>query len=421
MRALLGLLVAAAVAVAPSTASAARGPCVAGVPGPGCTVWKAKVASVNDGDTMDVDVLGDGRRTRRRIRVSGVQAMELSDYARAHRRGACRAVDATLRVEQLVRRSHGLVRLAAQDPASASERRPERTVAYRQGGRWHDVGSVLVREGLALWWPLNAEWAPNAAYSRLTQRALIARRGLFDPAGCGVGPYAASPLKLWANWDETGHDPADEWIKIQNLDPVNPVSLQGWWVRDAGQARFRFPPTAVLAPGATITVDVGTERVDAMELSWNRRRPIFTDPSYDERARGDGAYLFDPLGNVRAATVFPCRVSCTDPLQGAVSVAVDPSGRDESIVIANVAAGPIDLYGYVLKYRGLSYAFPPGSAIPPGGALRVVTTADPSDDTPLVKGWGAVAPILRDAGGSVRLLTYTDIPLGCAAWGDGAC
>jgi hypothetical protein len=294
-------------------------------------------------------------------------------------------------------------------------------VAVRYGGRWRDVGAILMREGLALWWPSSPEWAPNALYSRELERAIAARRGLFAPTACGIGPSPASPLKLWANWDDNDRNPADEWVKIQNLDPVNAVSLEGWYVRDAGLQRYTFPRSAVLAPGATITLDVGTERVDAMELSWNRRAPIFTDPTYDERARGDGAYLFDPRGNVRAATVFPCRVSCTDPLQGKVSLAVDPYGRDESISLTNVTPAPLDLYGYVLKQRGLSYHFPPAATIPAGATMRIATVADPDDDTALAKGWGAAGPILRDAGGSVRLLTYTDIPLACAAWGAGAC
>ena len=92
---------------------------------------------------------------------------------------------------------------------------------------------------------------------RDVQRARAAgargRRGLYDPDACGVGPSAASPLKLWVNWDADGRDtsnPSGEWVKIRNLDPVNPVPLGGWYLRDSGLRRFTFPASAVVAPGA---------------------------------------------------------------------------------------------------------------------------------------------------------------------------
>ena len=74
--------------------------------------------------------------------------MELSSYAARHRLGDCHAVQATERVEQLVRRAKGRVRLAAEDPLSMSGHRLRRIVAVRSGGRWTDVGTLLVREGL---------------------------------------------------------------------------------------------------------------------------------------------------------------------------------------------------------------------------------------------------------------------------------
>ena len=67
--------------------------------------------------------------------------MELSSYAARHRLGDCHAVQATERVEQLVRRAKGRVRLAAEDPLSMSGHRLRRIVAVRSGGRWTDVGS----------------------------------------------------------------------------------------------------------------------------------------------------------------------------------------------------------------------------------------------------------------------------------------
>ena len=418
------LLVLCAFALAPAAAQATRGACVVGLPGPGCEVWTAKVLDVGDGDTFDVDLDGDGVRRTSRIRFAAVQAMELSRYSARQRAGDCHGVEATELVERLVRRSKGRVRLAAQDPLSMSQGRLVRSVAVRSRGRWIDVGSILLRSGLALWWPARSESAGNARYNELSQQALIARRGLFDPDACGVGPGAVSPLKLWLNWDADGQDNANaagEWVKIRNLDPVNAVPLGGWYVRDTGLRRYTFPSTAVVGPGQTVTVDVGEESDGSTVFAWDLRYPVFTNVSDDEDALGDGGYLFDPLGNVRAAMMYPCRVNCVDPLQNALAISADPRGRRESVTVTNVSAGPVDLDGYLLKSKPQSYHFAQGSVIPPGGSMRIRIIGDPADDTALDKRWGYAGTILRDAGDVVELRTYTDIRLACTAWGDQTC
>jgi endonuclease YncB( thermonuclease family) len=418
------LLIAGLAAVLPATADARSGACVAGVAGPACQVWMAKVRSVNDADTMDVDVLRDGTTASRRIRFAGVQAMEQTDYSTTHREGYCHAVDATERVERLVRRSNGLVRLAAADPYSMSQGRYVRTVAVRVRGRWTDVGTILMREGRALWWPSWRESSTNAAYSTQVQRAMASGRGLFDPDGCGVGPSTGSPLSLIVNWDADGADdtnPAGEWVRLRNHDTVNPVPLRDWRLRDAALRDYLFPPHAVIPPGGMITVNVGTEGDDETVFPWGLRFPAFSNVSRNETAMGDGAYLFDPLGNVRAAMVYPCRWQCSDPLSGAVSLAVDPTGRRESVTLTNVTAAPIDLEAHVLKSSPQSYHFGPGSILPAGASMRIQVVGDSANSTEFDKRWGLAKPILRDAGDIVRLSSYTDITVACTAWGDRAC
>ena len=75
----------------------------------------------------------------------------------------------------------------------------------------------------------------------------------------------------------------------------------------------------------------------------------------------------------------------------------------------------------MLKSPPYSYALDGGAVLPPGGALRIATGGDPSDDTPLERNWGFARPILRNAGDVARLATYTDITLACTAWGDRSC
>ena len=415
---------AACLVAAPAVAAATHGACLPGLPGPECQVWTGKVRSVGDGDTITVAVNGDGRKAARRIRFTGVQAMEQTNYSVSHRRGACHAVEATELVERLIKRSKGRVRLAAEDPRSTAQHRLVRTVAVRRGGRWQDLGSILMRKGLALWWPGWAESAPNARYSALLQHAIAARQGLFDRDACGRGPAAASPLALLVNWDGDGwqdYDPAGEWVKIRNLDPVIRVSLAGWYLRDAGLRQYTFPRHAAIPPGGAVTLSVGWDGDGVSVFAWGLPGPIFTDVSHDGRALGDGAYLFDPRGNVRAATVYPCRAACTEPLQGAVAIAVEPDGRDEHVAFTNVGAAPIDLGDHVLRAYPRSYHCEPGTLLQPGEMLRLRPADDPSADTALEKGWGFPRAFLRDEGGVVRLLSYADVAVACAAWGDRTC
>jgi endonuclease YncB( thermonuclease family) len=425
---LLVLLAAVFLGAAASDAHAARGDCVVGEPRRTCTVWTGRVISVDDGDTIDVDIFRDGTSRPRRVRVAGMQAMEQTAYSSRHRQGECHAVEATLRLEQLIRRSKWTVRLAAENPESRSRNRLLRTLAVRLRGRWRDVGSIMLREGRALWWGSPAESSPNATYGAITQGAIAAQRRLFDPDSCGVGPSPASPLKLWVNWDADGDDtanPSGEWVKIKNLDTVNPVPLAGWYLRDSALRRFTFPASAVIAPGGTVTVDVGDD-TDApgppgTVFSWGLSNPVFENATHDEDAMGDGGYLFDPLGNIRALMIYPCGSGCTDPAQGTVALSADPAVRRESVTISNLTAGDVDLEGYVLKSPPYSYHLGPGSILPAGETMKILVSGAPEDDDRLLKHWGFARPILRNAGDLVRLSTYSDLTLACTAWGDKTC
>ena len=289
-------------------ADARTGPCVAGrSDGPVCTVWTGTVTFVADGDTLDVDVAGDGTRRPVRVRITGIQAMEQTVYASdpRRRRGECHALAATRRLERLISRSGGRVRLAAQEPASRSGTRMRRSIAVRFGGGWHDVGPILVGEGHALWLPNPVEHAWNAELARLSEDAARAGRRLWDPDACGPGPEAPGALGLVLKWDADGDDARNvngEWMRVVNRSGA-PVPLGGWWVRDSHLRRFRFPAWAVVAPGSAVTVHVGGGSADGSAFHWGLTAPAFenADPS---RGMGDGAYLFDPHGDLRAWVIY---------------------------------------------------------------------------------------------------------------------
>ena len=147
------LLALACVLLAPAPAAHAKsGPCLPEYPqGAQCKIWQGTVRYVDDGDTLDADVPGDGLGGLLRVRIIGIQAMEQTTYRAAQRAGDCHAVDATNRLEQLVKRSKKRIRVASLYPESRSRGRRLRSVALRYKGRWRGVGRIMISEGHALW------------------------------------------------------------------------------------------------------------------------------------------------------------------------------------------------------------------------------------------------------------------------------
>jgi len=288
-------------------------PCIDGAAAPICHFWRGKLKFVDDGDTIDVKLpTSTGKVKTVRVRITGIQAMEQTVYNShpGRRRGECHALPATARLERLLRTGRGVVRLSAQDPASETGGRLRRSVATRIRGKWVDVGKVLVAEGHALWHPNWFEYAWNATYSKLSQQAALAQVNLFDTDACGSGPSAGAPVSLSVNWDAPGDDAKNvngEYVTIQNLDPARSVRLNGWWVRDSALRRFDFPSDSQIAPSGSVVVYVGRGTNTATTLYWGLKRPAFENVRPD-RGIGDGAYLFDPQGDLRAWMIYPCHL-----------------------------------------------------------------------------------------------------------------
>jgi micrococcal nuclease len=292
----------------PAAAEARFGSCT-GQPGsPQCFVWTGKVVYVDDGDTIKVDVDGDGTHKWVRLRFAGIQAMEQTVYAARRRAGDCHAVAATVRLDKLLREGHYRVRMSSQVPDLKNLNRPVRSVAVKIRDRWIDTGSVLMREGLALWFPNVDDYAWNLTYHRLMVQAQLAHRGLWNDHACGVGPDPGVPLTVHVNWDAPGNDNVNrngEYVQIDNHDPFTTVSLENWWVRDSGLRRYTFPAGAVVPPMGRVTLYVGDGTSGGASFFWGWPTSVFDQVLEDERAMGDGAYLFDPQGDLRAADVYP--------------------------------------------------------------------------------------------------------------------
>jgi endonuclease YncB( thermonuclease family) len=296
LRILCCLILALAAGGTASTASASTGPCVPG--GPRCHFWSGKVTFIADGDTIDVRVGGKVRP----IRITGINAMELRRYSKypSRRRGDCHGVEATARLEQLLRRGHRRVRLAAERPSSRSGHRLRRQVSVRIAGQWVDVARVLVAEGHVLWLPNPDESAWSDDYRVLSEQARAAQLRLWDPRGCGTGPSPDAGLTLRINWDADGNDGDNvngEWARIGNPSGA-PVSLAGWRFRDSALRHYTFPGDAVIRPGGSVLLRMGRGAEGGGVFHWGLTAPPFEN-------HGDGGYLFDPRGNLRASVIYP--------------------------------------------------------------------------------------------------------------------
>ena len=352
---------------------------------PRCHVADVRVTQISDGDTIGVR-LGGGTRY---VRFTGINAMELTRYSNhpSRRRGACHGVEAAAVVDRLVRAAHWRVRLSAQHASSSSGHRLRRSVWARVGGRWVDVGRQVIARGLALWLPNSAEWAHDREYHALAEAARARGIGLWDPTACGTGPEQDARLELRAKYDADGTTPRTS-------------TASGSRSATGATAPWRWPgggcatPTCASAGGArrasasrpgppcrraTRSCSTAGAGATMRTTCTGARAPrCSTNVSYDARAFGDGAYLFDPQGDLRANTTWPCLRACTDPLQGRVRLAVHPR-TPEQVTVTNTGAGEVDLDGHLLALHLRGHAgsytwsspFPAGARLAPGETLRI--------------------------------------------------
>ena len=301
------------------------------------------------------------------------------------------------------------IRVSSLYPESRSRGRRLRSIAVRRGGRWRDVGRILVTEGQALWWPGQAEDAANERYSVLAQRAAAAHKGSSRPTHCGIGPNEGHPIGLWAQWDADGNDRQDvngEWVRIRNYDPINPLPLDGWYLRDSGLRRFTFPAGSAIPPTARSRSTRAKASTSGPSSSGASTRRCSRTPR-DDRGMGDGAYLFDPQGDIRAWMIYPCRISCANPAQGQISLG---SAAEEGRVHLGHqhrrgADRPRDLRAQ--DARPTPTRSPGDDARPRPDDPRP-HPGRPAEDTADDKYWGMTGQILNNSGDKATFGTYTD-------------
>jgi len=427
----LTLLLGSLLASAAEARSPYRAPCLGGS-GPTCSFWTARVVQVADGDTIRVRIAGDrAPRGVQTVRFSGINAMEMTRYSNSPRnyRGECHAVAATRYVYDMVKRARGRVRLAAESASSRSGFRLRRQVSVRVGGRWVDLARHQLSQGLALSLVNRTEAAWDRLYGTLAQQAQSARVGLYDTSACGAGPAQGAQLRLSVKWNADGTDEANvngEWARISN-NGDQPVSLAGWWLRDSAYRGprahgYTFPAGTVVPAHGAITLHVGRGQRTATTFFWGLRAPVWENPGVSNRYAGDGGYLFDPQGDLRAWMSYPCLVSCSKPIDQALQVTPHPAGV-EWVDITNVSSAPVSLDGYHLAQDPIFYAFDQADVLAPGATLRLYMQRGviPARLGGLLRSWDRPPSELGDRQGTVQILSDQGHRVACGSWGTARC
>jgi endonuclease YncB( thermonuclease family) len=377
-----------------------------------------KVVRVSDGDTIQVDIKGDGTTKPVPVRLTGINAMEI---------GECSAAMATKRLRSYV--DGKTVRLRSADARSNASGRLLRQVQVKDAeGRWFDVNHRMLRDGMALWFPLKPELTNVHPYHLAAEQARSAGRGIWKNDRCGSGPNQGSTFGMWVKSDADGTDSKnlnDEYVVLTNRNRSTDVRLDGWWLRDSSLFTYRFPRGTVLKAGQRITVRVGAGQDTTTVKHMGRTKPLFDNADL-RTGLGDGAYLFDPHGDLRVSFVYPYVGSGADPLAGAVRIAevvYDPPGADtaagERVVLQNVGQRRVNLDAYQLRSWPYAHAFRPGTYLDPGERLTVVIGRGSGTRTDQY--WGKTAPILNNGGDVVELASWDERRVACTAWGTARC
>lgn len=374
------------------------------------------VTRVVDGDT--VMFRRDGTSTAISIRLSAIQAFE---------RGECGDTQATRRLRELVEGKR--VELRARNASSRSDGRPIRSLHLpRAGGGSIDVNRQLLNDGWGLWFPLGAEITGMDSYAVAMQHARDRGRGIWNPRLCGAGPADGHPLEMWVKSDADGDDSVnlnDEYVVIVNRHGSRAIDLAGWRLRDSSHFEYRIPSGTRIEPGARMRFRVGKGTNDATTRYMGRTAPLF-DNADRATGVGDGAYLLDTRGNVRLSFVYPCVVDCRTALAGKLRidhVEYDPPGVDtadtEYVRLRNVSDVRVHLDGYQLLTWPHAHEFRANTYLDPGERLTV--TVGKGSATRTQQYWGKDAPILRNGGDVVEILSWDERPVHCRAWGTGRC
>ena len=358
--------------------------------------------AVADGDTVNVRIRQSGGwSVRRDVRLTGVQAMELRSYSRVRgRKGECHAVGRPSGSSTCSRdRASSAARSGSLRFGPIAEQRPAGPAAARdrlQAGRplarrRRDADARGPRAVGPEPQGVGVEQALRAAGPA---RGARAGRGIWDTESCRPGRVRRARSSSRSSGTPTATTAANvngEWIRIRNRDPANPrLASRLVGARLCAAPLHVRQATRSFPPGGSIQVRVGRgQRTARAPSTGASASPVFENAKR-RRGIGDGGYLFDPHGDLRAWRMYPCRVGCVGAARRArSSFDASAQGARSRSASTNNSGGPYRPVGVRGGERAL--------------LLRVRARDDPAgrrgrscsvgrrglrSDTEFVKNWG---------------------------------
>lgn len=386
---------------------------------------------VADGDT--IRFIEDGTSDYVTVRLLGINTPEVRGFYNKHRdEDMCGAVPATELLKALLPPGWPVqLRSLSKESVGFDGRIQRYAFGWNpQTGAYDvDVQAALANAGLAMWFTVADEAALSYNYRVMIAQAQQDRRGIWNPEFCGPIEQPNASLSVIAHWNAQGNDnanPNGEYVIVRNTG-LEPVDISGWLLRDSSLTSwFNFPDGSILAPEDYRVVHTGLGvpgQPNPRDLYMDSPTALLANPVAD-RFIGDGAYLLDRSTAMRSWFEWPCVLDCTDPAQGKLKITkVNPfitakkpsrAANQEYIVIKNTSKEEINLDGYYLSYLSASYPFLVDSRIKPGKTLTVfIGKGTPTRSTQY---WGRSRTLLRDSGGTVRLLSERNVPISSKSW-----
>jgi endonuclease YncB( thermonuclease family) len=381
------------------------------------TTWHGLTGKDVDGDTVWVDIAGDGKGPVL-VRNAGIQAMET---------GTCHAADASALMKSLT--AGKKVTLSATVNATNGGR-PVRYLDINGSGL--DPQLAELNAGLVMAENVSGEAARGHAYQLAMERAAARGKNLWDKHACGAGPQQAiSTPDMWVKWDLDMSDfdktgVATENVKVRNTSKTMTLNLSGWFIRDGSHyPPFTFPRGTTVAPDGIITLYTGAGKATKSSFFWNREPGAFTNPKSLVDNSFGALYLEDPQTDIRAHVSWPCVYKCPAvPALKITHVEFNPPGDDfthvnrEYISIQTTGGKTVALTKVVVTLGGHVFHFGPYGVLKPGQVLRLHSGT--GRNTALTKYWQYSHPLLNNSG-TVRLRTAGSQPITCTAWGTAKC
>lgn len=377
--------------------------------------WTGTVSFTADGDTAHIDIAGDSTGARA-VRNNGIQAMET---------GQCKAASAKYALHKLIP-DGSKVTMKASKADAWSGGRPLRLV-YNSAGV--DVQKALLDQGWVLPFSMPQDPLNQPAYYAAAQKAAQSGLGLYNQSNpCKTGPYQTARLKVWVSYDADGDDLANlngEYIRVLNQGG-GALDMSGWWLRTAAPEIYRFPSGTWIPAGGTLTLHVGKGTRTKYDLYMGMSAPHFPNPGMSTLI-GSGGFLFDPDGDLRAWSTYPCLYGCADALDGKVALRADynPPGDEElnwnleTLRVTNTSQARVDVSYRVLQYKSWTWEIRPGTYLDPGESLYL--HVGKGTQTRQHQYWGKTRDMLNNYDGVALLRTTSATTIACDAWGSGTC